>query len=109
MVNEFYKEYLLYLVGNLKEGKNKKYPNSRFWIGDKIGVVFEFEFGFENRFWIRTPIFKDFSMFFGLNDNESRWMLRTIIQELFNLKDIKILSAAHLILPKFTENFEKIV
>ena len=108
MVNEFYNEYILYLVGNQKEGKNKQYPNSRFWIGDKIGVVFEFEFGLDNRFWIRTPIFKNFSMFFGLNEYETRLKLKPIIEELLNLNNIKILSAAHLILPKFTENFEKI-
>lgn len=104
MVNEYYKEYLLYLVGNLKEGKIKNYPNNRFWSGDKIGTVFELES--DNRFWIQTPILNGFCNFFGLSYSETRLELKLIIEDLLNLNNLIVLSSAHLTLSKFNENIE---
>lgn len=104
MVNKFYTEYLLYLVGNLKEGKQKNCPNNIFWVGDKIGTVFELEIN--NRFWVRTQVFEGFSNFFGLDRYQSMDVLKIIIEELLDLSNLDIYNAAHLVLPKFNENIE---
>ncbi len=86
MGTQGYKEYLLYLLGDLTEVKSEKYPNSRLWKNTEYGVVLELDkSGF---FYIHYQIWRNFSKFFSLQYNETQHIMKDVLEEHLKLGGI---------------------
>ena len=86
MGTQGYKEYLLYLLGDLTEVKSEKYPNSRFWKNTEYGVVLELEKSVN--LYIQNEIWNGFSKFFSLQYIETKRLMKSILEEHLKLRDI---------------------
>jgi len=94
MLTRIYKEYLMYLFGELTEYHSEKYPDSRFWKNDEYGVVLELRQS--GALWVSYKIWDNFSMFFSLQHSESQQVIKTILEE--HLKLGKITSVIRVML-----------
>jgi len=80
------KEYLLYLFGELTEYHSEKFPHSRFWKNDEYGVVLELEKS--GTLWVYYKIWDNFSMFFSLEYNDTKQVMKIILEEHLKLGGI---------------------
>ena len=78
-MNSGYKEYLLYLFGELTEYHSEKYPDTRYWKNDEYGVVLELEKS--GVLWVHHKIWTSFSMFFYLQYTETRQVMKGLLEE----------------------------
>jgi len=74
-----YKEYLLYLFGDLTEYHSEKIPDTRFWKNDEYGVVLELNE--RSYLYVHYDIWRGFSMFFSLTYNETQQIMKSRLEE----------------------------
>ena len=86
MLTKIYKEYLMYLFGELTEYHSEQYPDSRFWKNDEYGVVLELEKS--GNLYIHHKIWTSFSMFFSLQYNETQQVMKSLLEEHLKLGGI---------------------
>ena len=80
------KEYLLYLFGELTEYHSETYPNTRFWKNEEYGVVLELKKSVN--LWVHYKIWDSFSMFFSLQYNETKQVMKGLLEEHLKLGGI---------------------
>ena len=85
-MNSGYKEYLLYLFGELTEVHSEQYPDSRFWKNDEYDVVLELKKSGD--LWVYYKIWDTFSMFFSLQYNETQQVMKGLLEEHLKLGGI---------------------
>jgi hypothetical protein len=79
-----YKEYLLYLFGELTEYHSEQYHSeqyndSRYWKNDEYGVILELkEIGI---LYVHYKIWLSFSNFFSLNYDETKQFIKDVLEE----------------------------
>jgi hypothetical protein len=81
-----YKEYLLYLLGELTEVHSDEYHNSIFWKNDEYGVVLQLRKSIN--LWVHNKIWDNFSMFFSLQYDETQQVMRGLLEEHLKLEGI---------------------
>ena len=86
MLTRIYKEYLMYLFGELTEYHSEKYPNTRYWKNDEYGVVLQLEKS--GILYIHYKIWTNFSMFFSLQYNETQQVMKDVLEEYLKLGKI---------------------
>ena len=74
-----YKEYLLYLFGELTEYHSETFPDSRYWKNDEYGIVLELEKS--GILYIHHKIWISFSMFFSLDYIETQQVMKDVLEE----------------------------
>lgn len=79
MLTKIYKEYLMYLFGELTEFHSEKYPDNRYWKNDEYGIVLELEKS--GILYIHHKIWISFSMFFSLQYNETQQVMKDVLEE----------------------------
>ena len=81
-----YKDYLLYLFGELTEYYSEKYPNTRFWKNEEYGVVLELRKSSD--LLVHYEIWENFSEFFSLQYEETQQVMRSLLGEHLKLRGI---------------------
>jgi hypothetical protein len=89
-----YKEYLLYLFGELTEYHSETFPDSRYWKNDEYCVVLEFKTWGD--LWIHYNIWDNFSMFFSLDYIETQQLMKSLLEEHLKLRVITPLSGTYI-------------
>ena len=79
MLIKIYKEYLMYLFGELTEYHSEQYPNSRFWKNDEYGVVLELKKS--GVLWVHYEIWNSFSLFFSLQYADAQRVMKSVLEE----------------------------
>ena len=95
MLTRIYKEYLMYLFGELTEYHSEKYPDSRFWKNDEYGVVLEHVKS--GNLFIHHKIWRNFSMFFLLQYNDTQQVMKDVLEEHLKLEVNTSFFAANLL------------
>jgi hypothetical protein len=86
MEKQGYKEYLLYLFGEITEYHYEQYPDSRYWKNDEYGVVLQLEKS--GRLWVYYKIWDTFSMFFSSEYNDTQQVMKSVLEEHLKLGGI---------------------
>ena len=85
-MNSGYKEYLLYLFGELTEYHSEKYPDNQYWKNDEYGIVLELKKS--GTLWVHTKIWTSFSIFFSLQYSETQQVMKGLLEEHLKLGGI---------------------
>lgn len=88
------KDYFIYFLGELTELRFERFPDSIFWKSDKFGTVFELDK--KNEMWMRHDFFKEISKFFVMDRNQTKEILKEIINEHLDLDIVSLNPAGYL-------------
>jgi hypothetical protein len=100
-MNNGYKEYLLYLFGDLTELNVKS--ESRYWKNNEYSVVLELKKS--GNLWVRYTIWDSFSKFFSLQYGETQSVMKDVLEEHLKLGGITP-GIAHIFQPVHWKNIQ---